>query len=237
MRFDVSSLTDVGRITRSATPQDYALGQNYPNPFNPATTITFALRNTGPATVKVYDLLGREVATLFDAVATARTSYSLSFDATNLPSGMYFYTLRSEGRKRSAEDGRGEMTSDALRIIRTPTFLPVARTLLLMLLLMLAAATASRPAPPDEQHARERRARPAGFHLERQRDVIARPERPVRGGGRFRDGKTLRRGPVQQPGAAVGICHQDEQRLVGRGGAGPAGFFHALERPFSDKNE
>ena len=105
VRFDVSSLTGVGESPPSLTAEDYTLGQNYPNPFNPATTITFALRNTGPATVKVYDLLGREVATLFDAVATARTPYSLSFDATNLPSGMYFYTLRSEGRSEVRKMG------------------------------------------------------------------------------------------------------------------------------------
>jgi hypothetical protein len=97
LRFDVSSLTNVGESHAPLTPEEYALGQNYPNPFNPGTTITFALRNTGPATVRVYDLLGREVATLFDAVATAHTAYSLSFDATALPGGIYFYTLRSAG--------------------------------------------------------------------------------------------------------------------------------------------
>jgi hypothetical protein len=76
----------------------YALGQNYPNPFNPNTTITFALENTEQATVTVYTVLGQEVATLFRGIATARVQYAFSFDATHLPSGMYFYALRSAHR-------------------------------------------------------------------------------------------------------------------------------------------
>jgi hypothetical protein len=95
LRFDVSSLTSVDETPVSLTPESYYLGQNYPNPFNPGTTITFATGKTGPAAVRVYDMLGREVATLFDGVATARTMYRLPFDASNLPSGVYFYTFRS----------------------------------------------------------------------------------------------------------------------------------------------
>ncbi len=85
--------------------EQYELAQNYPNPFNPSTTITFALRNTGQAKVTVYDLLGQEVATLFQGMATAHTPYVLSFDARNLPAGIYFYMLRSENRSEVRKMG------------------------------------------------------------------------------------------------------------------------------------
>ncbi|MDP1675454.1 MAG: T9SS type A sorting domain-containing protein, partial [Bacteroidota bacterium] len=80
------------------TANDYALGQNYPNPFNPSTTITFAMKNTEHATVTVYNMLGQEVAILFNGLANANELYSLSFNARNLSSGMYFYSLRSSNR-------------------------------------------------------------------------------------------------------------------------------------------
>jgi hypothetical protein len=97
-RFDVSSLTGVDEPTGPLPPEMYTLSQNYPNPFNPGTTITFALENTEQATVTVYTVLGQEVATLFHGIATAHVHYVCSFDATRLPSGMYFYTLRSAHR-------------------------------------------------------------------------------------------------------------------------------------------
>ncbi len=105
MRFDVSSLVDVSESSAPLGANQYKLGQNYPNPFNPSTTITFALRNTGRATVTVYDVLGREMATLFDGVAVAHKLHSLSFSAANLPSGIYFYRLRSENRNEVRKMG------------------------------------------------------------------------------------------------------------------------------------
>ena len=105
MRFDVSSLTSVPEATAPPRAEQYTLGQNYPNPFNPTTTITFATRNTAHATVTVYDVLGREVATLFSGRATAHTLYTLSFDARKFPSGIYFYTLRSENRNEVRKMG------------------------------------------------------------------------------------------------------------------------------------
>jgi Secretion system C-terminal sorting domain/NHL repeat len=98
LRFDVSSLTNVAGTTIALTDEQYKLGQNYPNPFNPSTTITFAVKNTEHATVTIYNLLGQEVATLFNGVAAANELCSLSFDAKNLPSGMYFYALRSANK-------------------------------------------------------------------------------------------------------------------------------------------
>ena len=98
MRFDVSTLTGIVHTAPTLGPEDYQLAQNYPNPFNPATTIQFALNNTEHAAVTVYTVLGQKVATLFDGVALADTRYGLSFNATHLPSGIYFYELRSAHR-------------------------------------------------------------------------------------------------------------------------------------------
>jgi hypothetical protein len=72
----------------------FHLQQNYPNPFNPATTIKFSVQSSGPASLKVYDLLGREVATLHQGMLTAG-SHEVRFNAGNLPSGMYLYTLEA----------------------------------------------------------------------------------------------------------------------------------------------
>lgn len=93
MRFDVSSLTSVSEMAGPLRAEQYKLAQNYPNPFNPSTTITFAMRTTGHATVTVYDLLGRKVATPFNGLASAHTLYALTFDARNLSSGVYYYKL------------------------------------------------------------------------------------------------------------------------------------------------
>jgi hypothetical protein len=77
-----------------ALPKAYALSQNYPNPFNPTTEIAFALPKSGLTTLKVYDLLGREVTTLVNRSLQAG-DHRLSFDASSLASGIYFYRLES----------------------------------------------------------------------------------------------------------------------------------------------
>jgi hypothetical protein len=76
-------------------PAVFALNQNYPNPFNPSTTISFSLANAGYTTLKVYNLIGKEVAILFNGNAAAGRNYIVNFDAKNLTSGMYFYKLQS----------------------------------------------------------------------------------------------------------------------------------------------
>jgi hypothetical protein len=78
----------------------YTLEQNYPNPFNPSTDIKFALNNAGQTTLRVYSLLGREVSTLVNERLNAGV-YTVTFNASNLPSGTYFYTLNVEGRQIS----------------------------------------------------------------------------------------------------------------------------------------
>ena len=79
-----------------AFPEEFTLSQNYPNPFNPSTTIQFSLPQHAFVTLKVFDLLGREVATLLDEEMRAGL-YTKTFNAKNLSSGIYFYSLCSEG--------------------------------------------------------------------------------------------------------------------------------------------
>ncbi len=75
-------------------PESFSLAQNYPNPFNPATTIEFSLPNAAHVSLRVYDMLGREVAVLVNEERTAG-SYRVTFDARSLPSGTYLYSLRA----------------------------------------------------------------------------------------------------------------------------------------------
>ena len=75
-------------------PIRFALKQNYPNPFNPITRISFEIPKDGLVLLKIYDILGKEVASLVNEVKTAGY-YSIDFDASRLSSGVYFYRLKS----------------------------------------------------------------------------------------------------------------------------------------------
>jgi hypothetical protein len=75
-------------------PNEYSLSQNYPNPFNPTTTIEFSLRQDGRTTLEVFNILGQVVATLINENLKAG-AYQVRFNASVLPSGVYFYRLRS----------------------------------------------------------------------------------------------------------------------------------------------
>jgi len=77
------------------TPSTYALSQNYPNPFNPSTTINFDLPTDGNVSLKLYDMSGKEVATLVNEVRSAGY-YSVNFNASQLTSGVYFYTISAD---------------------------------------------------------------------------------------------------------------------------------------------
>lgn len=79
---------------RGSVPARYVLMQNYPNPFNPTTTIRYTLPNAIYVTLKVYDILGRELKTLVDAYQGAGYK-SVQFDATHYASGIYFYRLQA----------------------------------------------------------------------------------------------------------------------------------------------
>jgi len=89
-----STVTSVDN--QSETPQVYELAQNYPNPFNPSTVISYLLPVTGNVTLKVYDILGNEVATLVNEEKQAGI-FEVEFIGKNLPSGLYFYTLSASG--------------------------------------------------------------------------------------------------------------------------------------------
>ena len=74
-------------------PNKYLLNQNYPNPFNPSTTISYQMPTAGHVTLQVFDALGREVASLVNEEKQAGT-YSLTFNAQNLPTGLYIYRIK-----------------------------------------------------------------------------------------------------------------------------------------------
>jgi hypothetical protein len=77
-------------------PEEFALSQNYPNPFNPSTKITYTLKSNGKVRFSVYDLLGREVAVPVNNERKTAGQHEVTFDAANLPSGVYFYKLQTE---------------------------------------------------------------------------------------------------------------------------------------------
>ncbi|MCC7158621.1 MAG: T9SS type A sorting domain-containing protein, partial [Ignavibacteria bacterium] len=86
----------IGISTISTTiPEEFRLKQNYPNPFNPVTYINFDLPKRGNLSLKVFDVNGRLVRTLFTGELNAG-SYAADFDASELPSAAYFYRLETE---------------------------------------------------------------------------------------------------------------------------------------------
>ena len=95
-KFEYSSVVEV-KIALTAA--DYTLQQNYPNPFNPATVVRFAVPTAQKATLKIYNSAGQEVATLFNGIADAGRMYELSFDGSQLASGVYFSILQSGGKQ------------------------------------------------------------------------------------------------------------------------------------------
>jgi hypothetical protein len=76
----------------SEIPSSYSLSQNYPNPFNPVTNIHYEIPKNGFVKLVVFDILGREIQTLVNEKQNAGT-YEVTFDGSNLSSGIYFYTL------------------------------------------------------------------------------------------------------------------------------------------------
>jgi hypothetical protein len=76
------------------SPDNFYLHQNYPNPFNPVTNIKYQIPELSFVMLKVYDVSGKEIATLVNEKKPAG-SYTLEFDATRLPSGVYFYKIQA----------------------------------------------------------------------------------------------------------------------------------------------
>jgi photosystem II stability/assembly factor-like uncharacterized protein len=79
-------------------PMTYELQQNYPNPFNPVTNIKFALPKAGLVSLKIYDITGRQVATLYNRMEFNAGTFNVQFNGSNLASGAYFYSLEVDGK-------------------------------------------------------------------------------------------------------------------------------------------
>lgn len=84
-----------GIVSSLDVPTNFALYQNYPNPFNPSTVISYQLAINSHVSIKVYDLLGREIVTLVQEAQHPGT-YEIRFDARHLSSGTYFYKLQAD---------------------------------------------------------------------------------------------------------------------------------------------
>ena len=83
--------------TKTNIPQKFQLQQNYPNPFNPTTVIRFTIPKAGYVSLIVYNMLGQEVATLVDGYKAAQ-KYNVNFDASDLPSGVYIYSVKFDNQ-------------------------------------------------------------------------------------------------------------------------------------------
>ncbi|HEY9165762.1 MAG TPA: T9SS type A sorting domain-containing protein [Candidatus Kryptonia bacterium] len=87
-------LLAIREVPNKVVPSNYTLGQNYPNPFNPATQINYSVPQKSYVTLKIFNVLGQEVATVFSGVLTAG-NYVATFDGSKLASGVYFYRLQA----------------------------------------------------------------------------------------------------------------------------------------------
>jgi len=91
----ISDVTSTSDNHYKQTSTVFTLLQNYPNPFNPATNLEFTVANTGRATLKIINVIGQEVATLFDGIAEAGKYHQTTFNASKFASGIYFARLQS----------------------------------------------------------------------------------------------------------------------------------------------
>ena len=89
-------------LEKSSTPLSFSLNQNYPNPFNPTTTITYSLPQSGMVTLNVYDITGKFITTLVDGLKGVGT-HSVQFEGNSLSSGMYVYTLQTDGYRQTRQ--------------------------------------------------------------------------------------------------------------------------------------
>jgi len=94
---DILRITDIHQVS-NAVPSKYSLYQNYPNPFNPVSVIKYSVESSSQIELKVYDVLGRDVAELVNSHQNPGT-YEVTFDGTSYPSGVYFYSLFSDGKR------------------------------------------------------------------------------------------------------------------------------------------
>jgi hypothetical protein len=92
--FDREDWVNDVQLADNKTPDSYSLSQNYPNPFNPSTTIKYSVPDLSNVSLKIYNLVGQEVAELVNKELQSG-NYEVTFDAVNLPSGVYFYRLQA----------------------------------------------------------------------------------------------------------------------------------------------
>jgi uncharacterized protein (TIGR02145 family) len=92
----VVSINTTSLMVNEIAPIEFKVQQNYPNPSNPKTTIKFSVDKVEHATVIIYDVLGKEVAELFDGITQPGRYYSIEFDGSSLSSGIYFYKVSTE---------------------------------------------------------------------------------------------------------------------------------------------
>jgi len=97
-------------------PTDYELKQNFPNPFNATTKITYSLPASSKATLKVYDVLGNEIQTLVNEEKEAGY-HSVDFNASELPSGVYFYRLQAVPSSGSPKGQAGQVFIDTKKML------------------------------------------------------------------------------------------------------------------------
>jgi hypothetical protein len=83
-----------GEMHPASTRGSIRLESNYPNPFNPMTRISFSIPHTGKAVLRVYDQLGKEIATLLDDIVEGQSVHTVNFGASNYPSGVYYAQLQ-----------------------------------------------------------------------------------------------------------------------------------------------
>ena len=93
-------LTNITSVEEEGLPKEYSLSQNYPNPFNPSTTIKFGLPESGFVDLRVYNMLGQEIASLFNEELSAGY-HEASFENNDIASGIYFYKIDVQGKYHS----------------------------------------------------------------------------------------------------------------------------------------
>ncbi len=95
-RYDLGDDDGFSTVINSISPMEFKLLNNYPNPFNPVTTIEYYLPQKGSVTLTIFNVSGQAVNVLKDEIQTAG-NYSIMWNATDMPSGLYFCTLKANG--------------------------------------------------------------------------------------------------------------------------------------------
>ena len=95
-------VTGIGSVDNKL-PKAYSLSQNYPNPFNPSTTIRYELPVASKVIIKIYDILGSEVATLLNSTRN-EGRYEVVWNASTYASGVYFYTIKAIPNSSSGKE-------------------------------------------------------------------------------------------------------------------------------------